>query len=308
MNCPRCHAEVADTATICPSCGMQLRSSTPTTATFSYLPAGTPAWPAGIPSQIAYEVNPNVAAVKGGKLAQEKPARSASSILTIVAVLVIVPLLGAVLTFNNLHNSGRSATQAAASSGSTGSSSQTQPSTAGATPTTATGGQLPAPASFQKLTSIASAIGVTMSYPSDWVVESPQLSSSNNYVRLYPPQQQQVNILLVIYRYSTQASATITSAADMNQQILQVISTETGFNNLQVSQTPPAPRTIGGASWSEADATYTDDSGNAMHIVSLAVQHNKMYYNIVVLIPDVYYSDAMQKYIQPMLNSIQFSA
>lgn len=305
MNCPRCHAEVADTATICPSCSMPLRSYTP--STFSYLPAGTPAWPASIPSQVAYEADPTAVAAKGGKLTQEKSARSASSILLVVAVLVIVPLLGAVLTFSRLHNSGQSATQTAASAGSAGGTSQTQPSTAGATPTT-TSSQLPAPQSFQKLTSIASAVGLTMSYPSNWVVEPPKLSTANNYVRLYPQQQSQVNILLVINRYSTQASTSFNSANDMNQQILQVIGSETGFNNLQVAQAATALRTIGGASWSEADATYTDDSGNAMRIVSVAVQHNKMYYNIVVLIPDVYYSDAMQKYIQPMFDSIQFSA
>lgn len=306
MNCPRCHAEVADSATNCPSCGMPLRSYTP--SNFSYLPAGTPAWPARIPSHVAYEANdPSSAAVKGSKLTSEKSTRSASSILIIVAVLVIVPLLGAVITFSRLHASGQSATQAAASTGSTGGSSQPQPSTAGATPT-ATSNQLPTPQSFQKLTSIASAVGLTMSYPSNWIVEPPKLSTDNNYVRLYPQQQQQVNILLVINRYSTQASTSFNSANDMNQQILQVISSDTGFNNLQVAQTAPAPRTIGGASWSEADATYTDDSGNAMRIVSVAVQHNKMYYNIVVLIPDVYYSDAMQKYIQPMFDSIQFSA
>ena len=43
-----------------------------------------------------------------------------------------------------------------------------------------------------------------------------------------------------------------------------------------------------------------------MHFATISVQHNKLYYTILLLIPDVYYDEAMQKYIQPMLDSLQF--
>jgi hypothetical protein len=304
MNCPRCHADIADTATICPSCGSSVRSYS--SSTFSYLPAGTPAWPTNIPQHYTYttgNASPAAPIKKTPKATPEKPQRSAGTVLLTIAVLILVPILGAMLTLGSLYLHGQLGTRTTPAASNAGSTGQAQQQAANATPTT--GDQLPDPQSFQKLTSISSTIGLTLSYPSNWVVEPPKVSTDNNYVRLYP-QQQQINILFVINRYSAQASTNFSSADDMNQQTLQLISSQQGFNNVQESKTPPPPRMISNTPWTEADATYTDDNGNNMHILSLSVEHNKMYYNVVVLIPDVYYNEAMTKYILPMFNSIQF--
>lgn len=297
MNCPRCHAEIADTAAVCPSCESPVRAYTP--STFSYLPAGTPAWPTSVPAHYAYATgiaSPSAAAKQTTKTTSEKSQRSARTILLIAVVLIVVPLLGAALTLGSLYLHGQ-----------LGPGSTTAASSAKAT-SAPSGHQLPDPQNFQKLTSISSTIGLTLSYPSNWVAEPPQVSTDTNYnyVDLHP-QQQTLNILFVIIRYSALASTKFSSADDMNQQTLQSISGQQGFNNMQAAQTASPPRTISGTTWAEADATYTDDSGNAMRLLSISAQHNKLYYNVVVLIPNVYYDEAMQKYIQPMFSSIQFA-
>jgi hypothetical protein len=45
-----------------------------------------------------------------------------------------------------------------------------------------------------------------------------------------------------------------------------------------------------------------------MRFITISVQHKKLYYTIVLLIPNIYYDEAMQKYIQPMFDSLQFLA
>ncbi len=44
------------------------------------------------------------------------------------------------------------------------------------------------------------------------------------------------------------------------------------------------------------------------HLTTIAVQHNQLYYDILYYAPAIVYNEAMQKYFQPMLDSIQFQS
>jgi hypothetical protein len=147
-------------------------------------------------------------------------------------------------------------------------------------------------------------VGVSLKYPANWVEETPQITNTTSSLRLHP--QQALGILFIIGRFSADATSGINSADDVNQGNLQYFSSQQGVHNLQVLQNSVPQRTIGGATWSEQDAGYQDNNGNAMRFTTIAVEHNKLYYTILLIVPDLYYSEAMQKYIQPMFDSLQF--
>ena len=134
-----------------------------------------------------------------------------------------------------------------------------------------------------------------------------QASTSSSYVRLHP-QQTQYGIVFVLERFSATTSTSFSSPDDLNNQLLLSISTASGVHNLQNLQSSTPQRSIGGTQWSEQDTAYTDDGGNKIRLSTISVQHNKLYYNILVISPDLYYNEAMQKYIQPMFDSLQFLA
>jgi len=56
----------------------------------------------------------------------------------------------------------------------------------------------------------------------------------------------------------------------------------------------------------ELDATFTNSSSVKIDLATISVEHNKAYYNIAILSPDLYYSEAMQKYIQHMFTTFKF--
>ena len=94
----------------------------------------------------------------------------------------------------------------------------------------------------------------------------------------------------------------------MNQANLQAFSSQQGVHNLQLLQNSASQQTIGGVTWTEQDAGYQDNNGNAMRFTIISIQHKKLYYTIALLIPNTYYDEAMQKYIQPIFASLQFMA
>jgi hypothetical protein len=141
-----------------------------------------------------------------------------------------------------------------------------------------------------------------MKYPSDWVKTGPQQASPDNMIVDFS--QQQFGIDFVIRRISGSTSAKLSSATDANQAVLVAFSNIPQVHNLQV--TGASQRMIGGVQWDEQDATFTSDSGDAFHFVTIAVSHNKLYYIISFLAPNAIYSEAITKYIQPMLDSFQF--
>jgi hypothetical protein len=159
---------------------------------------------------------------------------------------------------------------------------------------------LPAPTSFSTIRSPV--LGISIKYPSDWAKTGPQQASPDNMIVDFS--QQQFGIDFVLRRISGSTSARLTSATDANQTILVAFSNIPQVHNLQV--TGASQRTIGGVQWDEQDATFTSDSGDNFRFVTIAVPHNKLYYIISFLAPDAVYSEAIAKYIQPMLDSFQF--
>lgn len=110
----------------------------------------------------------------------------------------------------------------------------------------------------------------------------------------------------VVGRLTDSGSAQFQSANDLNSTRLGNLSNTQGINNLRAIPTPTPQIMVGGAQWAQQDALFTDSAGNDIHITTLSVLHNKIYYNITFLMPDVYYNEAVQKYAQPMLDSVQF--
>src|SRR5947208_4163635 len=93
MTCPQCNADLSDSTAFCPRCGTSIRP-----ATFSYLPAGAPPWPAAVP-QMPYKTGSTAestredANLSAAKISP-RPRRTVSSILLTVALLILVPLVG----------------------------------------------------------------------------------------------------------------------------------------------------------------------------------------------------------------------
>lgn len=310
MNCPQCKAVLPDSATFCTRCGTSIR---PGSFSFSYLPAGAPPWPTTVPPPSFFAVGTPAATPSAQVPAQSvgipdtvkasKPRRSTTSALVLVALLVLSPLLGigaafGILLANGQFSSGSSATKVSLRPQAP--SSTAQPG--GATPTgTTAGDQLPTPASFQTIN--IPDLGISVKYPSDWQKLGPtQTSADVTEVALRP--QQQIGIDVRIKRISTGASASIASAAAANQANLAAFGRFQGVNNLQATTTEQ--RTIAGVQWAEQDATFSDPNNLPYDLASISVLHNKFYYTIYFYSPDMYYQEALQKYIQPILDSFQF--
>ncbi len=234
-----------------------------------------------------------------------KPRRSAGSIVTTVALIVLAPLIGIGITLGILASQGLFPPGAANAQPRNAIIPKQQPATpvAAATSTTASQGSLPTPTSFK--TTNNKDVNVSVQYPGDWVAETPQKSTSFTSLIIHTPQQQQTGIEFFVARYTDTTSATITSPDEINQANVSGISQQQPDANVQiVSSGQPM---IGGTKWSQEDATYMDGTTNMkIHFVTISAQHNKIYYNIAFLVPDQYYGEAMQKYIQHMLDSFQF--
>lgn len=330
MTCPRCSADLPDSATFCQKCGTSLRPNA-----FSYLPEGTPTWPTMVPQNTSYmtSVSSPVADTSAvGMMADksavgtinrplrsgvqdeksptapqpEKPRRSVRSTLFIVGVLLLSALIGGGASLGILWANGQlfpnNAAQTAVRVTVPTPTAASATPVASATPTQQ-GNQLPTPTSFQTLK--ITDLGISVKSPSDWQQIGPQPTSSNDMeVALVPPQSEQIGIALFIKRISATNSASLKSPAEANQQNITEFSTVSGVNNLKASAT--SQPTIAGVTWSEQDATFTSDQGDNYHYSTIAVQHNKLYYTISFYIPDVFHDEAVQKYIQPILNSFQF--
>jgi hypothetical protein len=326
MNCPRCNAEVPDSATFCQNCGTSIR---PATTSFSYLPAGAPPWPtstAQLPASIATlpRVSANgtdsIAAQNGASSARaaatreaERPRRSAGGVLAAAGILVLAVLVGSGLTFFSLYANGQLAAQTPVKPVTLPKATATSAANTQGTPaasSTATTNQLPAPTSFQNISKTGSSdLKITMHIPSDWQEEAPQVTNGTTVIHFHP--QQQLGIDFTIVRLSSSDSASFPTADDLNQAALASYQSLQGVSNLQSTTPVASQRTLGGATWPEQDATFDVASNSGTieyHLTSIATQHNKVYYNIVFYAPSVVYSEALQKYFQPIFNSFQFTA
>src|SRR6266496_1476974 len=298
MTCPQCNAELPETATFCHTCGSPVRA-----ATFSYLPPGTPAWPTTVLPMPLSVTGANTASkeidrasLTATKPLSSRPKRSARSVLFITALFILVPLIGIGATLGTLWYNGDFPTRSA---------QQTPVTSTTPTPTAAAQtNRLPTPASFQTFTSTD--VGMTLKYPVEWPKATPQ-STSDSVVLAFHPQQNN-GIDLFIERFSSSASATLSSANNVNQNNLSSFQGAQGINNFHIV-TPSSPQlTVGGAQWEKQDATFTTTAGLMFHLTTIAVQHNQLYYDILYYAPAIVYNEAMQKYFQPMLDSIQFQS
>jgi len=320
MLCPRCHTELPDSAAICSQCGMQVSAANPIRSqspTFSYLPPGTPQWPNTVLPTLPYPPQGGSAgypqagyAPDASPAAKERPARKPGSLsLPMVFLLFIASILvGGGLTYGLLALQGQSNNNSQPLPPiSLKPAAATTPTTTTLTPTpnTGTSNQLPTPTSFQKANSPD--LAFSMSYPSDWVQDQPQQSTSGNKDIAFHPQQQ-LPVYLQVGQISAANSATVTSASDVNQANLDGFGTNNGLTNPQVLTNTPTTRSIGSASWSEEDIVFSASSGDTYHIVSLTVKHSKYYYNILYFAPTTAYDEAMSKYYTQMLSSFQFTS
>lgn len=293
MRCYRCNAEMPDSAMICPRCGSPAHQSV--AATYSYLPAGTPPWPTTIPQRSSQSPAPPPDIQPA-----RRTRRSAGKILLTLAIVILTPLIGIGATLGILYSQGQFPARAVAKIPSTHIASTTT-----LTPTPQAGSnatnQLPNPTSFKKTSSAD--LNVSVKYPSDWTAATPQKSSSTGSVS-QDISSQNLGIDFSIIRFASSLNSQITGPNDINQNYLSNLNSTQGVTNLQVASAQQT--TIAGIQWTETDGVFTNSAGSKIHVAILSVQHNKVYYSILVVIPEAYHDEAIQKYIQPMFDSFQF--
>jgi hypothetical protein len=301
MKCSRCAAELPDSSTFCSSCGTANPSVQVATSSFSYLPAGAPPWPTTMPARSAYA---NGSAPVQAPLSRttERSRRSPGKVMGSILILLIPLVIGVGGTLGVLASQGRFSGAAAAPKNVVVAQVQATP---GAT-ATAQGNQLPTPTSFT-VANIKD-VNATLEYPAGWVEDALQKTTDSTSVGIHSPQQEQIGISFYLVRYSNSTSAAITSSDEINQSHVQQFTGMSGVSNVQSASATNNVPTIGGAAWKELDITFTNTNSTKIDVMSMAVEHNKVYYNIVVIAPDIYYPEAMQKYIQHMFTTFKFIA
>lgn len=336
MLCPQCQTELPDavgaaaTSTRCPQCGYIIVPATPVVyipaapvapvyqpqpATFSYLPAGTPQWPTSIPSPdmfVSHGLSGWEPAQADSRLGNELagdvgekviPGKRALSIPTLITLFIVTIIVGGGLTYGLLAlGHGNDQAQAAVTLHlSSPTPNATTPAQASPSATTQTS-QLPTPTSF--LTINNTQVGLSINYPSDWVLDPIQTSTQGAFLSMHPSQQN--GVFIALQRYSASTSTQFKTTADVNSNNLAQFQGVQGVASIQEIQPTTAQQTIGGVAWDEKDATFITTSGVSFHLISVAVQYKKLYYTIVYYAPNTVFTEAVQKYFQPMLTSIKF--
>jgi len=241
-----------------------------------------------------------------------QPTRSSKggvrNLLIALAIIILTPVIGAGITLASLYSQGQLSAQASHVHV-TAPPAQSQ-ATAATTPTNqsnAQGSTLPTPPSFKKTTSTD--LNISLQYPSNWQLSSPQKDSYGNNSMIIQSTTQDVPMTFQIYRLSSTTSSQFTSADNVDQYLLTSIqqNSQGSSSNLQVTPAASSQPTIGGVQWAQEEAVISDtNSGAKYHFTFTAVMHNRVYYAIITSAPDTYYNDALQKYIQPMFDSFQF--
>jgi hypothetical protein len=311
MNCPQCNTELPDSAIFCVQCGSTIRQ-----ASFSYLPTGAPAWPKeplkstpypyknGAPSESAQYIVPDEASsnVSPGVSSSKKKRLG---IPAIIGLCLLSILIGGGLTFGILYLNGQRLSIGPQPALKT---LQLPAPGASSTPASLTptpqGNQLPTPTAFQSATN--KDLGISLKFPSDWVQDPAQKTASGNTSVSFHPQQN-LPVTMYIARLSSSVSAQVTNTGEVNQANIQGFGSNNNLLNYKALTNTPQHRLIGGINWDEQDATYNTSSGLVIHVVSISVKHNAIYYNILYFAPDSVYDEAFQKYYSQMLNSFKFS-
>lgn len=180
----------------------------------------------------------------------------------------------------------------------------TTPTTTGASPApsaTSQTNQLPPVLVYQTLNNADT--GISLQYPSTWVVGSPQKDTNSTFFTIRPSQS--LGLFIAFTRYTSSASSQITSTSDVNQGNLTAFQSAQGVTNFKLGQTV-TQIPIGGVSWDQQDASFSTTSGLLYHATSIAAQYKQLYYEILFYAPDQVYQEAMTKYYKPMLQSFKF--
>ncbi len=308
MNCPRCNTELPDSAIFCVNCGSTIRP-----ASFSYLPAGVPAWPTELPKNAPYRTGPDS---QSAPIVQSEassvvppnavsPKKSRLGIPAIIGLLLLSILIGGGLTFGILYANGQRLSFGSQSSlPPVQLPKQSASSTPGLLTPTTQGNQLPTPTAFQTVTSAD--LGISIKYPSDWVTDPPQKNADSAFMGFHP-QQQQTGIFMAIERYTTSGSAKISTSSAINKNNLAQFQSLQNVSNFQIIRSSTPQRSVGGVQWDEQDATFSNPNNISFHLTTIAVQYKKLFYDIVFYSPVSTYNEAVQKYFTPMLNSFKFS-
>ena len=304
MKCSRCAAELPDSSTFCSTCGAANSSGQLSTSSFSYLPVGAPPWPMSMPARSAY-ANGSVAPVQAPPPKHvEKSGRSLSKVMSAVLILLIPLVIGVGGTLGVLASQGRFSSTPTAAKKVVVAKVQATPGATPAATAAGQGNQLPTPTSF-KLASVKD-VNVALEYPSNWVQDALQKSTDGASLGIHSPQAQQLGISFYLMRFSTSASATISSPGQINQSNVQQFSQISGVSNMQTLPSTSQGPTIGGTSWTELDANFMNSNSVKLDLMSMSVECSKAYYNIAVIVPDAYYTQAMQKYIEHMYTTLKF--
>ncbi len=321
MKCARCSNELSDSSTFCPRCGFNQQQNLNYTspenytgagrerpASFSYLPAGTPPWPTSVPQNVPGIVAPvpqsQQPIIPSRVKAESKPGRTAGGIISVIAVIVLAPIIGILIVFATV---GRPTSPAPVkTSSSRGQQNSTAPASAtpaSATPAPATSGSqpLPTPTSFK--TAKDTNVNISLLYPSNWTQGSPKQTTTATSLNIASQDQ---TISFFVTHFNDSASTNITNADQLNQSNIQQLTQFQDVHNLQNVQVSNNQPSIAGAKWIEKDATFLDGTNTKTRFSTISVQHGKSYYVIYFFIPDGIYTQAMQKYINPMLNSLKF--
>ncbi|GCE27110.1 hypothetical protein KDA_25940 [Dictyobacter alpinus] len=297
MKCSQCSTELPATTTSCPQCGSS--TSARPTSTFSYLPPDTPPWPSSVPARPPHLVE-SMASSPDASLPPQKTRTKANrrgrSIVSSIAVLVLVPVIGALITFASLYSNGQLNMNALGASPVSKSIKPT--ATATAQPKNK---PLPAPTSFK--TAKDNNVNVSLQYPADWSAGAPQQSASSTSLSIT---QQEIGIAFSVNHLSTTVTGQITSVEELNQSNVQQLSQVQDFHQIEEVNSTEAKQSIAGDQWAKKEATVLDGQNNKLHFTTIADKHNKNYYVIYFIVPDNIYQEALNKYLTPMLKSIKF--
>jgi hypothetical protein len=212
---------------------------------------------------------------------------------------VLVPIIGSAFTLTNLYISGDLLHSNAKKAKATTSQVRPTPATQ-QTPGATQGNQLPSPTSFSK--SSDKDLNISLQYPSDWQ-EGPMDKSGGTVTTGFHPVQR-LGIVFVVERIID--SSQVQSADALNQVIISSAGSQLGATKAQPVSSAETQPTISDTKWTEMDVILSDSQGNESYFASISVLHNKSYYNIAFVLPTTAHDEAMQKYIQPMLDSVQF--
>ena len=309
MNCPRCNTELPDSAIFCVNCGSTIRP-----ASFSYLPTGVPAWPTEplkstqYRNEITSESGQFVVQSDASSVEPSNPAspkKNRLGIPAIIGLFILSILIGGGLTFGILYANGQ---RLSFGPQPTLKALQLPTRSASSTPISLTPtpqrNQLPTPTAFQS--AISKDLGISLQFPSNWVQDPAQKTTSGNTSVSFHPLQS-LPVSMYIARLSSSVSAQVTDTNEVNQANIQEFGSSNNLLNFTTLTNTPQHRMIGGINWDEQDATYSTSSGLLIHVASISVKHNALYYNILYFAPDSAYDEAFQKYYSQMLNTFKFN-